>query len=81
MTADHLGLLTAADRPARDEHDSADGVRRAPALRESWRGQPRCTRCGRWIGSPGGAGFGDGKTYCEACAVRLDFERGDGRLR
>jgi hypothetical protein len=42
---------------------------------------PRCSGCGWWISPPGGAGFGDGKTWCEPCAVRLDLERGEGRPR
>jgi len=81
MTADHLGLLATADLSARDDHDSADAERHEPVRRDSWRRLPRCTRCGRWIGSPGGAGFGDGKSFCDPCAVRLDFERGDGSAR
>jgi hypothetical protein len=42
---------------------------------------PRCSCCGHWIAPPGGAGFGDGKTWCEPCAVRVDLERGEGRPR
>jgi len=42
---------------------------------------PRCSGCGRWISAPGGAGFGDGQTWCEPCAVRVDRERGEGRSR
>jgi len=81
MTANHLGRRATADRPIRGEHDSAQAERHAASRRDAWSGQPRCTRCGRWIGSPGGAGFGDGQTFCDPCAVRLDFERGDGRTR
>lgn len=81
MNADLISLLTTANLAAPDEHDAVEAAHRAPVPRDSWRRLPRCSRCGRWIGSPGGAGFGDGKTYCEACAVRLDFERGDGRTR
>ncbi len=40
---------------------------------------PRCSRCARWIGPPGGSGFGDGKTLCSPCTDRIDLARGDGR--
>lgn len=58
--------------------DPAAGGREAP--RRSNR-RPRCSRCGRFDSGPGGAGFGDGGWYCDDCAVRLDFERGDGSAR
>jgi len=81
LNADPLDAPATAGQAARDEPDAANAVFRAPALPASWRGQPRCTRCGRWVSSPGGAGFGDGKTFCDPCALHLDFERGDGSAR
>jgi hypothetical protein len=42
---------------------------------------PRCSRCGRWIKPPGGAAFGNGKTWCEPCAVDVDLARGEGRTQ
>jgi len=81
MSAEPIDGLLPMEQAARDDPDAANAVPRAPALHDSWRGQPRCARCGRWVSSPGGAGFGDGQTFCDRCAVRLDFERGDGRTR
>ena len=80
MTVDRSSAANVC-APSSDDGDGPDvDVRRRDARRVSNR-RPRCSRCGRWIGSPGGAGFGDGKTFCDRCAVRLDFERGEGRLR
>lgn len=66
---------TIVDAPAAGSEDRHDDRRRS----STW--LPRCSRCGRWIAPPGGAGFGDGRTWCERCAVQLDLERGDGRPR
>jgi hypothetical protein len=67
--------------PTSDGGDEPDAeARRRDARRQAnWR--PHCTHCGRFDKGPGGAGFGDGQWLCNDCAVRLDFERGDGRAR
>ena len=70
MAAEHVCLFETADRPAHDEHDSDDGVRRPPVRGAAWRWLPRCTRCGRWIGPPGGEGFGGGEIWCGPCVLR-----------
>ncbi len=61
---------------------SSDDVeaRRRDARRRSNQ-RARCSRCGQFESGPGGAGFGDGKTFCDRCAVQLDFQRGDGRTQ
>ena len=69
----------AARDPEREAAPLDPDARRDAQRSVKWR--PRCSGCGRWIALPGGAGFGNGKTWCERCAVRLDFDRGDGRAR
>ena len=81
MTGDRNNVAVVC-APADDGgHDVSDATARRRDARRLSNRRPRCTRCGRWVGSPGGAGFGDGKTFCDPCAVRLDFERGVGGPR
>lgn len=67
----------AEDDPSRGSPAEVSGdAKRGVA---SW--LPRCSGCGRWIAPPGGAAFGEGRTWCEPCAVRIDLSRGEGRTR
>lgn len=77
MTADVHTSVELADGLAHEARVDPAAAR-GRAGRDAWRRQPRCTRCGRWLNGPGGAGFGNGHTFCDPCALRLDFERGEG---
>jgi hypothetical protein len=81
MTADRNNSAVVAAPADDDGHEIRDSVARRRDARRRSNQRPRCSRCGQFDSGPGGAGFGDGKTFCEACAVRLDFERGDGRTQ
>jgi hypothetical protein len=80
MTVDRSSAAIAC-APSSDDGDGPDAEARRRDARRRSNERPHCSRCGRFDSGPGGAGFGDGKTFCEACALRLDFERGDGRTR
>ena len=80
MTVDRSSAANVC-APASDDGDGPDAEARRRDARRRSNQRPRCSRCGQFDSGPGGAGFGDGGWYCDDCAVRLDFERGDGRTR
>ncbi len=80
MTVDRSSAATVC-APASDDGDGADAEARRRGAHRRSNQRLRCTECGQFISGPGGAGFGDGRSYCDDCAVRLDFERGDGSAR
>lgn len=80
MTGDRSN--TAVCAPADDDDGKIpDNTSRLREARRRANARPHCTKCGRFDTGPGGSGFGDGEWYCDPCAVRLDFERGDGSAR
>ncbi len=80
MTVDRSSAANVC-APASDDGDGPDAEARRREARRRSNQRPRCSRCGQFDSGPGGAGFGDGGWYCDDCAVRLDFERGDGSAR
>ena len=80
MTVDRSSAATVC-APASDDGDRPNAEARRKDARRRSNQRPRCSRCGRFDSGPGGAGFGDGDWYCEACALRADLERGDGSAR
>ena len=80
MTVDRSSAASVC-APASDDGDGPDAEARRREASHRANARPHCTKCGRFDTRPGGAGFGNGRSYCDDCAVRLDFERGDGSAR
>lgn len=49
----------------------------AERARRWWR--PRCAGCGHFLGHGDDAARNGRLTWCEPCAIELDFQRGDGK--
>jgi len=81
MIADGSNASGVCAPAADDDNETAGDTTRRREARRHANARPRCSTCGRFDRGPGGAGFGNGRSYCDDCAVRLDFERGDGSAR